>query len=658
MEHPWTPLDDAGENIRLIEILDTADGSISCRLHTIRLIDEDDQPDQPRFAALSYVWGDASDTEGITVDGRPWAITANLAAALRHVKSHWQLEFPEREPSSFRLWADALCINQRDPIEQGRQVMRMRFIYPLAEIVFAWLGRDDKTVSTAFELIDRIKAAYEDAGSEAGFRTLEWLQRWPDLHEGDDLEENRFWNAAYELFQLPYWNRAWIFQELVLSRRLLYCSASCRMPGKDMIQVTRMMASLRIVIEDSFMAQPSFISDVCWSVVSESSIMWDVVTAIDRIHGELAPDGNLRLDRTLHDTASIASALLVASIAGRFFATDPKDYVYALLSLTCMDITPDYRPEKSYIDVYCDLISHCLSIYPPGIDLNELWFLRLAGAAGDGATTMPSWLPDFADVAAKGAKHPLHIMPDEVSADADVFDSALRDRPALVVQRTLVVTGLPVQQVRHTYDCITIITDAATPLFDFCVAFCSSRDAYATGIPPLQAILRTLTRNWSEDPITPPECIGFLLLLFSLDRVEQSSFSLGRRQQETWHDWIARAFGAELPTSIGGGFWQLVRDVPLAKVRSYWQASTVQKLERCQMQLIETAGGYLGLAPRETKAGDTIAILKGFKAPVVLRKDEGQHTFIGACYVLGLMKGEPKVFIETNQAQVASMEIK
>jgi hypothetical protein len=274
---------------------------------------------------------------------------------------------------------------------------------------------------------------------------------------------------------------------------------------------------------------------------------------------------------------------------------------------------------------------------------------------------MPSWLPGYADVAAKGPEHPLHIIPDSVSADQGVFDSAQRARPGLVVQRALV--GLPVQQVRGTHDCINVVIDTETPPFDFCAAFCSSRDAYVTGFPPLQAILRVLTRKEAEDRITPPECIGFLLLLFSLRNgldtvtLEHSSFSRGRKQQETWHDWIARTFDTELP-KIEGGFRRLVRGVPSAKERSKRHLDCIQGLELCRAQFIETTDGYLGLARQETRADDTVAILKGYNAPVVVRKEEGQHSSIGACYELGLMKGEARGFLDTRQAEVAAMEIK
>ncbi|KAH9209094.1 heterokaryon incompatibility, partial [Leptodontidium sp. 2 PMI_412] len=83
---------------------------------------------KPQYAALSYVWGDASDTEDITLNGRKVPVTKHLAAALRHVKKHGA-------KSSFRIWVDALCINRQDTQEREQQVPLMQYMYTLADIV-------------------------------------------------------------------------------------------------------------------------------------------------------------------------------------------------------------------------------------------------------------------------------------------------------------------------------------------------------------------------------------------------------------------------------------------------------------------------------------------------------------------------------------------
>ena len=55
---------------------------VSCSLEVMTL---DPEPSRT-YMALSYVWGDASVTEEITVNGVPFAVTTNLASALRQIR--------------------------------------------------------------------------------------------------------------------------------------------------------------------------------------------------------------------------------------------------------------------------------------------------------------------------------------------------------------------------------------------------------------------------------------------------------------------------------------------------------------------------------------------------------------------------------------------
>ena len=63
-------------------------------------------------------------------------------------------------------------------------------------------------------------------------------------------------------------------------------------------------------------------------------------------------------------------------------------------------------------------------------------------------------------------------------------------------------------------------------------------------------------------------------------------------------------------------------------------------------RLIITEHDLLGLAPEMSKKRDFICILYGCSVPVVLRRmvdpvtDEEFFTFIGECYVHGIMDGE------------------
>ncbi|PLB34246.1 HET-domain-containing protein [Aspergillus candidus] len=58
-------------------------------------------------------------------------------------------------------------------------------------------------------------------------------------------------------------------------------------------------------------------------------------------------------------------------------------------------------------------------------------------------------------------------------------------------------------------------------------------------------------------------------------------------------------------------------------------------------RFVATAEGYIGLVPRATQPGDTIAVFLGSNTPVVLRPEGDRHfAVIGSCYVHGLMHSE------------------
>jgi hypothetical protein len=52
------------------------------------------------YTALSYVWGEPTDTRQIIVGGCAFHITATLESALRHLRD---------TKNVIRVWADALC---------------------------------------------------------------------------------------------------------------------------------------------------------------------------------------------------------------------------------------------------------------------------------------------------------------------------------------------------------------------------------------------------------------------------------------------------------------------------------------------------------------------------------------------------------------------
>ena len=123
----YSPLNKSRREIRLINILPDPEPSsdIHCELFTVSL------DSRPYYNALSYVWGFAGDTSTIILNEHPFTITKNLNAALRSLRSPYH---------EVRIWADAVCINQRDDRERGHQIELMCDIYRSTRRTFVWLG--------------------------------------------------------------------------------------------------------------------------------------------------------------------------------------------------------------------------------------------------------------------------------------------------------------------------------------------------------------------------------------------------------------------------------------------------------------------------------------------------------------------------------------
>lgn len=68
--------------------------------------------------ALSYTWVDPSITREILLNGYSMQVTANVEACLRVLRDKAYIK------KGWKIWVDALCINQADIVERASQVKR------------------------------------------------------------------------------------------------------------------------------------------------------------------------------------------------------------------------------------------------------------------------------------------------------------------------------------------------------------------------------------------------------------------------------------------------------------------------------------------------------------------------------------------------------
>ncbi|KAH6615385.1 heterokaryon incompatibility protein-domain-containing protein [Boeremia exigua] len=140
------------------------------------------------FSAVMVVFiSDPDINIQIAPGGQALLISENLHKFLQEVQIWAQRGF--NQP----LWIDAICIDQSCIVERGHQVQRMGTIYSNAQEVFVWLGSQGKLVD-AFHNWLRMAHSRE---CPAHLR-----QQW------DTVRFN------------PYWQRAWIKQEILLAKRV------------------------------------------------------------------------------------------------------------------------------------------------------------------------------------------------------------------------------------------------------------------------------------------------------------------------------------------------------------------------------------------------------------------------------------------------------
>jgi Heterokaryon incompatibility protein (HET) len=138
----YQPLENDNQGIRLLRLMPGPHiaARIECELFHAKI------EDCPPYEALSYTWGDASQTTDIDLSGCLFPATVNLDVALRYLRSR-------SEPRV--LWVDAVCINQADLEEMAAQVRMMWEVYKNASRVVVWLGPEVGDSAVAMENIGR-----------------------------------------------------------------------------------------------------------------------------------------------------------------------------------------------------------------------------------------------------------------------------------------------------------------------------------------------------------------------------------------------------------------------------------------------------------------------------------------------------------------------
>ncbi|KAF2122686.1 heterokaryon incompatibility protein-domain-containing protein [Lophiotrema nucula] len=322
----------------------------------------------PAYYALSYLWNVPGPAGTLQINGQEISITHNLHRALVRVLS-WLYAEARREEHTY-IWADAVCINQRDDKEKSWQVGMMKDIFSHSRETLAYIGHDIEGAERAIVTLNTLA----DIGTLGLYGVTSFIHSQEKLLTSDveDLE------SVKHLFQQRYFKRIWVFQEVVLSRRLRFLSNTGSINGNIVSKaVTTLQHAGIISIEHMNSRDPS----LAWARLLDAL---SVPLGIREIMG------NREVYRENHKRTILQ--LLSSKMVSDLEATQPIDHIYALLGLSSdageLELQPDYT--LSWGQAFARLTEALIKRHGM-VALQTILILSLHTRVPDWPSWMPFW---------------------------------------------------------------------------------------------------------------------------------------------------------------------------------------------------------------------------------------------------------------------------
>lgn len=549
---------------------------------------------RPSYAALSYCWDIPQPQHIILCNGKKLPIRHNLYVALIH----------NRQPDkTISLWADAICINQDDLEERGRQVGLMKDIFHAASEVIVWLGEetDDSDIG--------MQAAQDLA--DAGREYLKQRETLENLPPGDPLVVATFgpfkhqsqwarFNAFSKIIDRNWFSRTWVVQEAAVAAKItIHC-------GK---------------------------ATMTWEDFTNAAVLQNQLDLYTSHHDRNGPP--LMIIQTRNDyQKGVQRDLLAITYRHRLFdATDPRDKIYGVAGLASCSLANSIMSHVDYtIEPFVLYRQVATEMLKRGTDLSVLSVPR--GLDIDHPEGLPSWTPDWRVIRqspAVGLKNQDDIHEMRYNASGGSKPAVQFDETGLrlgleccwldsvdTVGKTMVVDDIP-----HGYPGVLRLPKVAYMLDEWrAITRATERIEYPSSEPILDAFIQTLVGG--------PTHLDMPFM--------RQQYSILDRQARLIS--YMRRLGPVLPPGseryVVSFLAKLLR-VPASSIAYPFGVSTCPLADR---KLFRTKRGYIGLGNVRVTPGDRIAIPKGGKVPLVLRKDGDNWKLQSDCYLHGIMYGE------------------
>lgn len=299
-----------------------------------------------------------------------------------------------------------------------------------------------------------------------------------------------------DFLRLNYWRRVWIFQELALGRNVVLVCGNTSLPLESVLTLLAWIKSI------ASKECPSFFSQNIWKSAIQNWNYWpwsriDKLVDARRLVPLLAMakqvnDAELNANPECRQSLELVGwRMAISSVL--WVATDPKDYVYGLLGLTALDITPDYSHEKSVQKVswqfFMGWLRYAERTNAVGtIEEEPLYLLSYAGIGLLGTAMHPSWLPDFARVSEGQITRPATTSRLNITLNLNSLSS--HDGTCIVQGSTLFIPGVAVDRLTVLGPLLSNLTqEVADYTFDFVARNSVDNSTYPSTVLPIYRIL-------------------------------------------------------------------------------------------------------------------------------------------------------------------------
>ncbi|KAF5523167.1 Heterokaryon incompatibility protein 6, OR allele [Colletotrichum aenigma] len=595
------PLDGRKEQIRLLELhpATSQDAPINCVPKVVSL------SDKPIYIALSYTWGDPADKCAIEFDDDvDFRIPKNLDGFLRQIRSC---------DSAKVIWADAISINQAPKaVEKNNQVALMDKIYSQATETLIWLGGAADDSDLAMNAIHRLHI--DDVWNITA-----------DTFSDQELV------AIVALQARGWWSRTWVIQEILLSPNPVILCGSKTASVEAFIHLDDVRRGYhrptRKYIDNA--EQPSRFE------LTQNK--FSVILTDYPEDKELIKAGQSNLSTW-------------TKVTDYFYATDPRDKIYGLLGIgkqqersDLLPILPDYSESVTVADVYARATARFI------LEYQLLLPLQFNVDDVDPDLHLPSWCPDYSNRPdrEKAGYRGFWLGPTTPGGffasgpDMKVSDgveklfpqSTSSDRHKKVIH----LTGWIID---------TVVYASENP---YLPPYSGSNGVErARNVRQRAEQTRTNVLIWEQEarrrlstqsPYQPKSVDDVFWRTLMADR--DFRWDLVPDSYKRYFDiWLGRS---PLPPLLPGSGDPETEDELEERRRIHVKPFTDSAITRTHARsFIITASGYMGLASKKTRVGDTVVVCKGSCVPFVLRshKDVAEWTFLGESFIMGIMEGQ------------------